>query len=60
MKSFTKVENGVYVGIDKGNTVMKRILFSRQNLYAVLLVIILFSIIVMTSDQSPQWIYQGF
>lgn len=35
-------------------------LFSRENLLALLLCLLLLAIIVLTSDDSPQWIYQGF
>jgi len=35
-------------------------LLSRENLLAVLLCLILISILIVTADQSPQWIYQGF
>ncbi len=37
-----------------------RKLFSRENLYALLLCLIVILIIVLTAGQSPQWIYQGF
>jgi len=42
---------------------MKRIsrkIFSRENLYALILCLIVIAILIMTSDQAPQWIYQGF
>ena len=35
-------------------------LFSRENLYALLLCLILIAILILTADQAPQWIYQGF
>jgi len=35
-------------------------IFSRENLYALLLCLILILIVILTSDQAPQWIYQGF
>jgi hypothetical protein len=35
-------------------------LFSRENLIAALLCLILLAIVVLTSDTAPQWIYQGF
>lgn len=35
-------------------------LFTRQNLLALLLCLILLAITIFTADQSPQWIYQGF
>jgi hypothetical protein len=34
--------------------------FTRENLYALLLCLILIAILIMTADQAPQWIYQGF
>jgi len=37
----------------------KRI-FSRENVYAVGLCMIVILLIIVTSDTSPQWIYQGF
>ena len=37
-----------------------RSLCTRENLYAVLLCMILIAILIMTADISPQWIYQGF
>jgi hypothetical protein len=37
-----------------------RRLFSRENLYALLLCLLLIALIVLTSSQAPQWIYQGF
>jgi hypothetical protein len=39
---------------------MMRKLFSRENLVALLLCLILIALVVLTADQSPQWIYQGF
>jgi hypothetical protein len=39
---------------------MLRRIFSRENLYALLLCLILIAIVILTADQSPQWIYQGF
>ena len=37
-----------------------RQIFSRENLYALLLCLMLIAILVLTADQAPQWIYQGF
>lgn len=34
--------------------------FSRENLLAVALCLILIFIIILTSDNAPRWIYQGF
>jgi hypothetical protein len=39
---------------------MMRRLLSRENLYALLLCLVLIAILVLTADQAPQWIYQGF
>ena len=39
---------------------VRRFLFSRENLAAVLLCLGLILFLVFTADQSPQWIYQGF
>ena len=35
-------------------------LFSRENLFALLLCVIILLVIIVTADSSPQWIYQGF
>ena len=35
-------------------------LFSRENLFALLLCAILMLVIIVTADSAPQWIYQGF
>jgi hypothetical protein len=35
-------------------------LFCRENLFALLLCVILILVIVVTADASPRWIYQGF
>jgi hypothetical protein len=38
---------------------LKKIL-SRENLYALLLGLILIALLILTPDKSPQWIYLGF
>ena len=35
-------------------------LFSRENLLAVLLCLILIALTIAAADTSPSWIYQGF
>ena len=35
-------------------------IFTRENLYALILCLILIAILILTADQAPQWIYQGF
>jgi hypothetical protein len=37
-----------------------RRLFSRENLWALLLALILILLVIDTADSSPLWIYQGF
>lgn len=39
---------------------MKPKIFTRENLFALLLCLILIAIIILTTDQAPLWIYQGF
>jgi hypothetical protein len=50
--------NGACAVIGEAN-VDKRI-FSRENLYALLISLVLIALLIVTVDQSPQWIYQGF
>lgn len=38
---------------------MRRLL-NRENLLALALCLLIILLVVMTSDSSPQWIYQGF
>jgi hypothetical protein len=35
-------------------------IFSRENLWALILCLILLTVIIATTDSAPQWIYQGF
>jgi hypothetical protein len=35
-------------------------LFSRENLAALVLCLILVAVVIVTADAAPQWIYQGF
>jgi len=39
---------------------LKRRLLSRENLWALLLALILVALIIATADTAPLWIYQGF
>ncbi len=39
--------------------VLRRV-FSRENVFALLLCLIVILVIIVTADASPQWIYQGF
>jgi len=35
-------------------------LFSRENLWALILCLILIGLVIFTADSSPLWVYQGF
>ncbi len=37
-----------------------RAVFTRENLLALLLALILIALVIFTADTSPTWIYQGF
>jgi hypothetical protein len=39
---------------------MLRRIFSRENLLALGLCLLVILLIIVTSDRAPQWIYQGF
>ena len=39
--------------------VMKR-LFNKENLWALMLALMLVALVIFTADSSPLWIYQGF
>jgi len=39
---------------------MRRRLLRRENVIALILCLIVIAVIVMTADQAPLWIYQGF
>lgn len=39
---------------------MLKNLFSRENLAALFLCLVAILVLILTTDQSPQWIYQGF
>lgn len=39
---------------------MIRRIFSRENLMAMALCVIVILLIIVTTDSAPQWIYQGF
>ncbi len=35
-------------------------IFSQENVLAILICLAVIAILIMTADQAPQWIYQGF
>jgi hypothetical protein len=39
---------------------MKSRLFTRENLWAVVLCLILIALVILTASNTPTWIYQGF
>lgn len=39
---------------------LQRNLFTRENLWALLLCLIILGVVLLTADSSPLWIYQGF
>ena len=39
---------------------MLRRIFSRENLIALALCLIILLLVIVMSDSAPQWIYQGF
>lgn len=41
------------------NRILRR-LFSRENLFALGLCLVLVLLVIVTADTAPQWIYQGF
>lgn len=41
-------------------TTLIKTLLSRENVFALLLCLIIIMVIIVTADAAPQWIYQGF
>jgi len=39
---------------------MKSRIFNRENLWALLLCLILVTVIILTASNAPIWIYQGY
>jgi len=35
-------------------------IFSPENIWAIILFLIVIALIIVTTDDSPNWIYQGF
>jgi hypothetical protein len=50
----------VWLPLDLLEAYMLRRLLNRENLSAILLCLILIAILILTVDQAPLWIYQGF
>ena len=47
-------------GVERLPLKMRAKIFSRENLIALLLALFILILIIMMSDSTPQWIYQGF
>ncbi len=39
---------------------IRAVIFTRENMLALLLALILIALVIFTADTSPTWIYQGF
>ncbi len=39
---------------------LRRLLWTRENLWAVVLCLVVLALLVLTADSAPLWIYQGF
>jgi hypothetical protein len=39
---------------------LRRRIFSRENILALAVCLLLILLVIVTSDSTPQWIYQGF
>ncbi len=39
---------------------LRRSIFNRENLLALILALLLIALVIFTADTSPTWIYQGF
>jgi hypothetical protein len=46
--------------VRRGALEMLARLFSRENLLALAICLIVILLIIVTSDSAPEWIYQGF
>ncbi len=39
---------------------MLRKIFTRENVFALILCLVLILLVIVTAETAPQWIYQGF
>ena len=51
--------SGLRQRIDRLPAPLRRLL-SRENFYALLLCLLMLALLLATTDNAPQWIYQGF
>ena len=47
-------------GACAGKSKVRRTLFNRENLWALLFALILIALLILTSGSEPLWIYTGF
>ncbi|MBZ0292837.1 MAG: hypothetical protein K8L99_09780 [Anaerolineae bacterium] len=45
--------------VRRGRLMVRRV-FSRENLFALVLCLIVILLVIVTTDSAPTWIYQGF
>lgn len=44
----------------RGDGIIMRRLFTRENLFALGLCLLIILLVIVTTDSAPTWIYQGF
>jgi hypothetical protein len=42
-----------------GRTMLRKLL-TRENMFALILCLVLILLVIVTAESAPQWIYQGF
>jgi hypothetical protein len=50
------VQRGLLTSVGR----ITRVVFSKKNGLALLLCLIILAVVILSADQAPQWIYQGF
>jgi len=46
--------------IESIDLIMKKIKLSKELIYAIFLALLILALVITTTDQAPEWIYQGF
>jgi hypothetical protein len=59
LNSFNHNGHEDHEGNRKGSSFVSKI-FSTENVWALVLFLIILALIIFTTDSSPAWIYQGF
>ncbi len=44
----------------QGDRVLLKRIFTRENVFAFVLCLVLILLVIVTADTAPRWIYQGF